>query len=278
MKFEKPRVFERTLDCGCVMQLRYENNEPAHPVIVSPCATAKANTIHPTLWSLQMVENLNAWREITPAPEPVKPERTPFPSQPELDAIVGRKRRELINENIGLKIELRGKAAETTRLCDEINRANETIAELRRELTEYKGSHQWYVQETSGLNTQVAGQRRNIEKLLAERGDVADANATIAELRQKVAELEANYRPKFKWHCTGCGVTSDKFATEAERNNSKDIHARECKHNLKTDNLLAELRDQLTKAWMRGDLKTADRIADLIGDRRPSEHESDGAK
>lgn len=36
---------------------------------------------------------------------------------------------------------------------------------------------------------------------------------------------------------------------------------------------LAELRRQSLEAWMRGDIRTADRIADLIGDPRPSEHE-----
>lgn len=35
----------------------------------------------------------------------------------------------------------------------------------------------------------------------------------------------------------------------------------------------AELRQQKLEAWMRGDLKTADRIAALIGDSLPSEHE-----
>jgi hypothetical protein len=37
----------------------------------------------------------------------------------------------------------------------------------------------------------------------------------------------------------------------------------------------SELLNQMTLAWMRLDFKTADRIADLIGLRRPSEHELD---
>jgi hypothetical protein len=35
-----------------------------------------------------------------------------------------------------------------------------------------------------------------------------------------------------------------------------------------------ELRRQSQAAWMRGDIVTADRIAVLVGDKRPSEHEA----
>jgi kynureninase len=41
---------------------------------------------------------------------------------------------------------------------------------------------------------------------------------------------------------------------------------------------IAELRRQINAAWMRGDLRTGDRIADLIGAKRPSEHEADVLK
>jgi hypothetical protein len=37
--------------------------------------------------------------------------------------------------------------------------------------------------------------------------------------------------------------------------------------------LEAELRTQLQQAWQRLDYKTADRIADLLGEPRPTEHE-----
>lgn len=71
------------------------------------------------------------------------------------------------------------------------------------------------------------------------------ANATIAELRARVVELE---KPRPCLDCLDC------LTFEAT--------------------LKAELRRQLQAAWMRNDLKTADRIADLIGDKRPSEHEA----
>jgi len=41
---------------------------------------------------------------------------------------------------------------------------------------------------------------------------------------------------------------------------------------------IAELRRQKDAAWMRNDLTTANRIADLIGDKRPSDHEADALK
>lgn len=42
--------------------------------------------------------------------------------------------------------------------------------------------------------------------------------------------------------------------------------------------LRSELRRQLTEAWMRLDYATADRIADLLGERRPSDHEAEDTK
>jgi hypothetical protein len=41
------------------------------------------------------------------------------------------------------------------------------------------------------------------------------------------------------------------------------------------DPAIYELRQAMMRAWMVNDLHTADRIADLIGLRRPSEHELD---
>ena len=35
----------------------------------------------------------------------------------------------------------------------------------------------------------------------------------------------------------------------------------------------AELRTQMQQAWQRLDYKTADRIADILGEPRPTEHE-----
>ena len=40
----------------------------------------------------------------------------------------------------------------------------------------------------------------------------------------------------------------------------------------------AELRTQLQQAWQRLDYKTADRIADLLGEPRPTEHEAKDKK
>lgn len=84
------------------------------------------------------------------------------------------------------------------------------------------------------------------------------ANATIADLRARVTELEtlfqrANDRAEFEYKCR------------------VEAAVKMYEH---YDNCKAELRRQLQAAWMRNDLKTADRIADLIGDRRPSEHEA----
>jgi hypothetical protein len=84
------------------------------------------------------------------------------------------------------------------------------------------------------------------------------ANATIAELRQKVAELERQ-------------VTKANNRAEMEFLERQLAATKRIEH---YDNCLCELRRQLQAAWMRNDLKTADRIADLIGDKRPSEHEA----
>lgn len=91
--------------------------------------------------------------------------------------------------------------------------------------------------------------------------DVAEfeaANATIAELRARVAELEGQ-------------VTKANNRAEMEFLERQLAATKRIEH---YDNCLCELRRQLQTAWMRGDLKTADRIADLIGDNRPSEHEA----
>lgn len=127
-------------------------------------------------WTLPevLVSDRVKWREIPFTPtditkldcvgvfhvEPVKVERTP--GHVCRDGYWNGPRKE------GLSVyESSWEAAAQAVLAD----ANATIAELRRE---------WYVQETNGLNAQVAGQRRNIEKLQAERDD----------LRRRVAELE----------------------------------------------------------------------------------------
>lgn len=84
------------------------------------------------------------------------------------------------------------------------------------------------------------------------------ANATIAELRARVAELEGQ-------------VTKANNRAEMEFLERQLAATKRIEH---YDNCLCELRRQLQAAWMRNDLTTADRIADLIGDRRPSEHEA----
>lgn len=39
--------------------------------------------------------------------------------------------------------------------------------------------------------------------------------------------------------------------------------------------MYAELRQQLNQAWMRADYHTADRIADILGEVRPTDHEKE---
>ena len=42
--------------------------------------------------------------------------------------------------------------------------------------------------------------------------------------------------------------------------------------------LVSELKTQMQQAWQRLDYKTADRIADLLGEPRPTEHEAKDKK
>lgn len=102
------------------------------------------------------------------------------------------------------------------------------------------------------LRSEVLAERD--EQLKHERAGRADAERRVRELDLHCEEVTAERdNARRTWHT---------FANISK--SSRRI----------ADEYAAELRRQSQAAWMRGDIVTADRIAELIGDALPSQHEA----
>ncbi len=175
MKFDKPRVFETTEGMNCRLRLTFESPaDKPHSVYVCECC--KGDLGLP--WSLENVAQ-GGYVEVAP----------PFDIST-LDCVGVFEPRPMIEQRRYFYEPL------FYSLCTTINGddaapgwiefprpdiANETIAELRRRVNELQGSHDWYVQENHGLNSQVNGQRSNIEKLQAKATELEQRNKNLAD-------------------------------------------------------------------------------------------------
>jgi len=103
-----------------------------------------------------------------------------------------------------------------------------------------------------------------------ERPDKMQAELTL--LRQSLAEAHEREKQERALRAAAERQRDDAIAkADFEYQCRCEAASKKIEH---YDDCLCELRRQSQAAWMRGDYVTADRIAELIGDPKPSDHEA----